>query len=221
MQNERALVIGASGGIGAAVASEFEARGAAVTRLSRAEDGLDVTDEASVESALGGLEHPFDLVFVATGALTCGREAPEKALSDLGAEEFLAQMRLNALGPALVLKHLKRHVPRQGRWVFAALSARVGSIGDNGLGGWYSYRTSKAGLNALMKGAAVELGRSRKEAIVACLHPGTVSTAFTEGYDHEKVSPTRAAERLADVIEALTPDDSGAFLDYAGKEIPW
>ncbi len=216
-----ALVIGASGGIGRAVAEELERRGAAVTALSRSGDGLDVTDEDSVAQTLSGLDHPFDLVFVATGALTCTREMPEKSLSDLGAEELLAQVRLNAVGPALILKHLKDHVPRQGRWVFAALSARVGSIGDNAMGGWYSYRTSKAALNSLIHGGAVELARNRKEAIAVCLHPGTVSTSFTEGYDHDKVAPDRAAERLVDVIENLTPDDTGGFFDYAGKEIPW
>lgn len=221
MRRDRALVLGASGGIGRAVARELERRGARVTGLSRAADGLDVTDEASVRAALGRLDHPFDLVFVATGALTCTRPAPEKALADLEAEELVAQVRLNALGPALVLKHLRSHVPRRGRWVFAALSARVGSIGDNGLGGWYSYRTSKAALNSLLHGAAVELARSRREAIVACLHPGTVDTPFTAGYDHDKVSPGRAAERLIDVIDALEPGQSGGFFDYAGREIPW
>ncbi len=189
MRIERALVVGASGGIGRAIVAELERRGAEVATLSRSQDGLDVTDEASVERVLGGLDHPFDLVFIATGALTSTREAPEKSLSDLGAEEMLAQVRLNALGPALILKHLKAHVPRQGRWVFAVLSARVGSIGDNGLGGWYSYRTSKAALNALMKGAAVELARSRKEAIVACLHPGTVSTPSRKGTTTRRSPP--------------------------------
>ncbi len=222
MRSERALVIGASGGIGRAIAAELKERGAAVATLSRAGDGLDITDEESVKRALEGVAHPLDLVFVATGALTVTRDAPEKSLSDLGAAELLAQIELNALGPALVLKHLKAQIPRKGRWVFAALSARVGSIGDNGLGGWYSYRTSKAALNALLHGAAVELARSRKEAIVACLHPGTVATSFTGDYpDHDKVAPEEAARRLIDVIEGLTPERSGAFLDYAGKTIPW
>ena len=222
MNTERALVIGASGGIGQAVAAELRDRGAEVMTLSRSEDGLDVTDEGSIREAMDGLEHPFGLVFVATGALTSTRDAPEKSLSDLGAEELAAQFHLNAVGPALILKHLKPHIPRDDRFVFAALSARVGSIGDNGLGGWYSYRTSKAALNALLHGAAVEIARNRKQAIVTCLHPGTVSTSFTENYpDHDKITPADSAARLLDVIDGLTPDDTGQFYDYAGKAIEW
>lgn len=221
MAAERALVIGASGGVGAALVAELEGRGREVATLSRKEDGFDITDEESVVRALDGIG-PLDLVIVATGALTCHREAPEKSLSDLGAKELLAQVALNALGPALVLKHLKPAIPRKERFVFAALSARVGSIGDNGLGGWYSYRTSKAALNALIHGAAVELARTHRQAIAVCLHPGTVSTSFTGDYpDHDKVAPDTAARNLIDVIESLTPQDSGGFRDYAGREIPW
>jgi NAD(P)-dependent dehydrogenase (short-subunit alcohol dehydrogenase family) len=217
---DHALLIGDTGGIGRALRAELERRGVTVTGLSRA-TGLDVTDEASVEAAIAPLTGPFDLVFVATGALTSG-QGPEKSLRQFGAAEFTAQMQLNALGPALVLKHVVRKLPRDRRAVVAALSARVGSIGDNGLGGWYSYRASKAALNALLHGAAVELGRSHKHAIVACLHPGTVATRFTSGYpDHDKVTPDIAAANLIDVVEALTPDQTGGFFDYAGREIPW
>ena len=216
----RAAVIGASGGIGAAVAAELEARGVDVMRVSRSGDGLDITNEASVAEAVAGLPDDLDLVFVATGALVSTRTRPEKALAQLEPEEFVAQMRLNAIGPALVLKHLR--IPRRGRFVFAALSARVGSIGDNRLGGWYSYRASKAALNALIHGAAIEIGRSHKEAVVVCLHPGTVSTAFTEEYpDHDKITPEDAAARLMDVLERLGPEQSGGFYDYAGEEIEW
>jgi len=217
---EHALLIGDTGGIGAALGAELATRGTAVTGLSRA-SGLDVTDEASVEAALKPLTGPFDLIFVATGALTQG-QGPEKTLRHLAPPEFTGQMQLNALGPALVLKHALRLMPRDRRSVFAALSARVGSIGDNHLGGWYSYRASKAALNALIHGAAIEIARSRKHAIVACLHPGTVATRFTEDYpDHAKVTPHVAATRLIDVVESLTPDQSGGFFDYAGREIPW
>lgn len=217
---ERALVIGDTGGIGAAIRAELDRRGTAVTGLSRA-SGLDVSDEPSVSAALAALDGPYDLVFVASGALTSG-QGPEKTLRQFAADEFLAQVALNALGPALVLKHALRLMPRDRRAVFVALSARVGSIGDNRLGGWYSYRASKAALNALIHGAAVELGRSHKHAIVACLHPGTVATRFTANYpDHDKVTPDVAATRLIDVVASLTPDQSGGFFDYAGREIPW
>jgi NAD(P)-dependent dehydrogenase (short-subunit alcohol dehydrogenase family) len=217
---EQALLIGDTGGIGSAIRAELESRGTAVTGLSRS-NGLDVTDESSVEAALKSLDGPFDLIFVATGALTSGA-GPEKTLRHLSPDEFTAQMQLNALGPALILKHALRLIPRDRRAVFAALSARVGSIGDNHLGGWYSYRASKAALNALIHGAAVEIGRSRKHAIVACLHPGTVATRFTENYpDHDKVTPDVAASRLIDVVTSLTPEQTGGFFDYAGREIPW
>ena len=217
---ERALVIGDTGGIGAAIRAELETRGTTVTGLSRA-SGLDVSDEPSVSATLAPLDGPYDLIFVASGALTSG-QGPEKTLRQFGAAEFTAQMALNALGPALVLKHALRLMPRDRRAVFVALSARVGSIGDNRLGGWYSYRASKAALNALIHGAAVEIRRSHKHAIVACLHPGTVATRFTENYpDHDKMTPDVAATRLIDVVGALTVDQSGGFFDYAGREIPW
>ncbi|WP_102108224.1 SDR family NAD(P)-dependent oxidoreductase [Oceaniglobus roseus] len=218
----RALVIGASGGIGAAIATELRDRGHDVTALSRSGDGLDVTDEASVAQHLGRLDGPFDLVFVATGALVVDGHQPEKSLKALSAEGLCGQFAVNAIGPALVLKHALRLIPRNRRAVFAALSARVGSIGDNGLGGWYSYRASKAALNQLIHGAAIEIGRTHRQAIAVCLHPGTVATDFTAGYpDHDKVTPAAAAKNLLDVIDGLTPDQSGGFYDYAGKEIPW
>ncbi len=219
---KKALVIGASGGIGQAIVGELQSRQIAVTQLSRRADRIDLADEASVVSALDRVDGEVDLVMVATGALTSTRPDPEKALADLTPQELLAQVTLNALGPALVLKHWKERIPRNRRFVFAALSARVGSIGDNRLGGWYSYRTSKAALNALLHGAAVELGRTHRQAIVACLHPGTVATEFTARYPgHDKVLPGAAAKNVLDVIEGLSPEQSGGFFDYAGREIPW
>ncbi|MHA7873914.1 SDR family NAD(P)-dependent oxidoreductase [Roseivivax sp.] len=220
---ERALVIGASGGIGLALAAELEERGMEVTGLSRSRDGLDVTDEASVAAALGALEGPYHLVFCATGALEIGGARPEKTIRELDPEAALAQFRLNALGPALVLKHALPLVPRRERAVMAVLSARVGSIGDNRIGGWYSYRTAKAAVNQLVHGAAVEFARSHRHLACVALHPGTVATAFTEKYadKHPTVSPGEAARRLADVLEQLEPAHTGGFYDYAFSEIPW
>lgn len=219
----RAMVIGASGGIGVAICDALRGRGADVVGLSRSGDGLDLCDEASVARVLGALEGTFDLIFVASGALVSTIDQPEKSLRAFTAEEQVAQMQINAIGPMLVLKHGLRLVPRDRRSVFAALSARVGSIGDNGLGGWHSYRASKAALNQLLRGASIEMGRTHKQAIVAALHPGTVATPFTEAFaaSHDRVSPEQAAKNLLDVTDGLCPEHSGGFFDYVGKSIPW
>ena len=219
----RALVIGNSGGVGAAVAAALTARGDTVTGLSRSHDGLDVTDEGSVAQVLGGLEGPFDLVFVATGGLTIGDARPEKALRDLDPAALTAQFALNAIGPVIVLKHALALMPRQGRSVFAALSARVGSIGDNRAGGWYGYRAAKAALNQYLRTAAVEVARSHREAAVVALHPGTVATPLTRKYlgRHPSVAPEEAAANLLVVLDGLDARHSGRFFDWAGKEVAW
>lgn len=220
---DKALIIGASGGIGTAVAEVLVARGVAVTGLSRSRDGLDVTDEGSVEAALGRLSGPYDLILVTTGALEIGGARPEKALREVTARAMTAQFALNCIGPALVLKYAVRLLPRDRRSVFAALSARVGSIGDNRAGGWYSYRTAKAALNQVIRTAAIELARSHREAVCVALHPGTVATPLTEKYlgRHPAVSPETAAANLLSVIEALSPADTGLFFDWQGKRVPW
>ncbi len=219
----RVLVIGASGGIGAALAARAEARGDSVLRLSRRDDGLDVTDEASIARHLGALEPCFDAVLVATGALQIGEHAPEKSLRALDASAMAAQFSLNTIGPALVLKHAARLLPRRRRAVFAALSARVGSIGDNRAGGWYGYRASKAALNQILRGAAIELGRSHRQLACVALHPGTVQTDLTRKYlgRHPAVPPAEAAENLLSVIDGLSAEHTGQFFDWAGKPIPW
>ncbi|MCG6883970.1 MAG: SDR family NAD(P)-dependent oxidoreductase [Silicimonas sp.] len=220
---KRALVVGASGGIGSAISAELHTRGWEVTGVSRSRDGLDVCDEASVATALAALSGPFHLVFVATGALVVDGHEPEKAVREITGDGLLEQMRINALGPMLVLKHALPLLAREERAVFAALSARVGSIGDNRIGGWHSYRAAKAALNQLVHGAAIELKRTHKRAIAVCLHPGTVETPFTAKYAgrHKTVSAPEAAANLLDVVETLGTAQSGGFFDYAGREIPW
>lgn len=220
---ERALVIGASGGIGSAVSTALEARGVRVTRLSRSADGLDLTDEASVETMLGRLDDSFDLVFVAVGALTPAGQEPEKAVKEVTPEALAAAFAVNATGPMLALKHALPLIHKDSRAVIAILSARVGSIGDNNIGGWHSYRASKAALNQLVHGAAIELRRTHKQAIAVCLHPGTVATPFTENYAgrHKTTPAPEAARNLLAVIDSLTSEHSGGFYDYAAQEIPW
>lgn len=220
---KKALVIGASGGIGAAIAAQLEARGMSVTGLSRSADGLDLTDDQGTAQVLRALDPPYDLAVVATGALEIDGAAPEKSLRALSAQAMADQFALNAIGPALVLREAGRLLPRESRSVCAVLSARVGSIGDNRLGGWVSYRASKAALNQIVRTAAIELARSHKQAVCVALHPGTVATAFTEKYlgRHPAVLPNEAASNLLRVIEGLTSKQSGGFYDWAGKEVPW
>lgn len=220
---KRALIIGSSGGIGHALASGLTRQGWQVTGVSRSADGLDVTQEASVAQHLGALDGPFQRIIIATGALEIDGHQPEKAVKHLNADAMAAQFALNAIGPALVIKHAIALLPKDSPAVIAALSARVGSITDNRAGGWHSYRASKAALNQIIRGAAIELGRTHKQAVCVALHPGTVATPFTEKYlgRHPAVPPDQAAANLLGVIDGLTPDQSGQFFDWAGKPVPW
>lgn len=219
---QRALILGSSGGIGAALCDRFS-QDYEIKGLSRSRDGFDITDPDRVRDALGRAGGPFDLVIVATGALEIDGHEPEKSLRQVTAEGLVSQFLLNAVGPALVLRHATDLLPRDRRAVFAVLSARVGSIGDNRLGGWYSYRAAKAAVNQIVHTSAIELARSHREAIVVALHPGTVATPFTEKYlgRHPAVPADEAAGNLVRVMADLTPADTGKFFDWAGKEIPW
>ena len=219
----RALVVGASGGIGAALVVELQGRGVEVLGLSRSGDGLDVTDEGSVVAALGALEPGFDLVVVATGALVLGGVWPEKTLKAVTVEGLAAQFAVNAVGPALVMKHALRLLPRDRVSKLAVLSARVGSIGDNQLGGWYGYRAAKAALNQLVRTAAVEAKRTHPFSVFVSLHPGTVETGLAPALraGHPSVSPEVAARNLLRVLEGLGPDQSGGFYDWKGEVVPW
>jgi len=219
----KALVIGASGGIGAALAEALAARGADVTGLSRRRSGLDVTDEATIVCAAATLAGPFDLILDATGALEIDGRGPEKSIAALDPAALAAQFAVNAIGPALLLKHLHTHLVPDGRAVFATLSARVGSIGDNRLGGWIGYRAAKAALNQIVRTAAIEIGRKRPASIVVALHPGTVRTPLTAKYagKHPTVTPDEAAAHLLAVLDGLTPADSGGFFAWDGQRVPW
>lgn len=223
-----AVVIGASGGIGAAVAATLRGSGrfAVVHALSRSGTGLDLEDEDAVASAAAGIaDGPAPtLVFVATGVLHHG-EAPERSFRAMTADHLLRDFRINTVGPALVAKHFLPLLPRDRPAAFAALSARVGSISDNRLGGWHSYRASKAGLNMILKNLAIEMSRTHPLAMVAGLHPGTVATdlsaPFQKGVKPERLfTPAYSAERLLAVLDALTPADSGGVFAWDGARIP-
>ena len=217
---KRHLVIGASGGIGSALLTQLQGE---VQPLSRSTHGLDISNEASVKSAFEHVTGTFDTVFVATGALVIDGYEPEKSVGSLDPHAMMSQFRTNAIGPALILKHALKHLPKDRRCVFAALSARVGSIGDNHIGGWHSYRAAKSALNQLIHGAAIELKRTHKHAICVALHPGTVATPFTAKYAgrHKTVPASEAAQNLVAVMDGLTPTETGGVFDYAGRPIPW
>ncbi len=218
----KTLILGASGGIGSALTATLRARGEDVTGLSRSVEGFDITDAQSVAEHLDGIG-PFDRVIVATGALEINGAEPEKSIKTVTAQAMADQFALNTIGPALVLRHAQTLLPRDGRGVMAVLSARVGSIGDNRIGGWISYRAAKAAVNQVVHTASIELSRTHKHSICVALHPGTVATPFTAKYlgRHPSVSPDEAAGHLLGVMDGLTPDQTGGFFDWAGKEVPW
>lgn len=220
---DKVLIIGASGGIGAALCAAFEARGAQVVARSRSKDGLDLTDEASVEAHLSTVEGPFDTLIVTTGALEINGAAPEKTVRAVTAQAMADQFAVNAIGPALVLRHAARLLRRDGRSVCAVLTARVGSIGDNRIGGWTSYRAAKAAMNQIVHTTAIELARTHPEMICVALHPGTVETPFTQKYlgRHPAVPAAEAAQNLLAVVDGLTASQTGGFFDWAGKQIAW
>lgn len=237
----RCAIFGASGGIGGAFVNALVADPDVDTiyALSRqagdhADDrvvplAFDLTDEASIAESVASMaaNGPLDLVIVATGILQ--REpkiAPEKTWRSLDPAAMAETFRINTIGPALIGKHVLEHLNGEGRPVFAALSARVGSIEDNGLGGWHSYRASKAALNQIVRNFAIELGRRNKGAIAVSLHPGTVETDLSAPFsvnvaEGKLFSPEFSARSLLTVIDRLKARDSGGFFAWDGKPIPF
>lgn len=229
-QQGLALVLGSSGGIGSAILSRLgttRPAGRVVGLGRQTSPALDLTDEDAIAACarhVAGLNEPLRLLVVATGMLHDGELMPERSLRDLSPEHLAWAYAINAIGPVLVLKHFAPLLPRDGRSVMAFLSARVGSIGDNRLGGWYAYRASKAALNQLIRTASIELKRTRPSAICVALHPGTVDTPLSAPFSKNGLdvrSPDEAAAQLLRVIAALEPPQSGSFLDYNGNTVPW
>lgn len=224
-----AVIFGAGGGIGEALVEALRAAGdfAPVIAFSRrTSPSFDLLDEASIERAASFIaaREPLRLVIDATGFLHDDHQSPEKSWRQLDGAWLARSFALNAIGPALLMKHVLPLLPRTGKAVFATLSARVGSIGDNRLGGWYSYRASKAALNQLVRTAAVELARRAPEAICVALHPGTVATRLSGPFAASGLeihSPAAAARHLLAVIDRLTPAGNGEFFDWRGQPVPW
>lgn len=235
---ETAAVFGASGGIGAAILRALARRGVAHihagSRSGTVPEGarivpfhFDYDDPHTIASAVERMaDRPPQTVIVATGVLTLpDGSGPERSFKQLDAAKMERVFRHNTVGPAMVARHMLPLFPRDRRCVFAALSARVGSIGDNRIGGWHSYRASKAALNMLVRNFAIELGRTHKQALAVALHPGTVDTALSEPFqanlpEGQLTDPDEAAGNLLGVIAGLTPEDSGHQFDWKGERVP-
>jgi NAD(P)-dependent dehydrogenase (short-subunit alcohol dehydrogenase family) len=222
-----AVIIGARGGIGAALADvlEKDPNYAQVIRLHRESNPpVNLLDETSIAAAAASLTTalpPISLVLVATGLLHSNQNGPEKSLRELDPDWMIENFRINAVGPALVAKHFLPIMAKQGPICFAALSARVGSISDNRLGGWHSYRASKSALNMLIRNIAIEWQRKNPQSVVVGLHPGTVETALSAPFKgnpaHERFPPACAAGDMLSVLHGLKPEQSGQIFAYDGS----
>ncbi len=238
-QTKRCAVFGASGGIGAALVAALSARGdvAQVYAGGRSGVGLsgpkvvpfafDLLDEASIAAACAAIGGPLDLVIVASGRLTyADGTGPEKSTRALSGDHLAEMFAINATGPALIAKQTLPLLRKDARGVFAAISARVGSISDNRLGGWHAYRASKAALNMLIRTCAIELARTHPQAIAVTLHPGTVDTAlsqpFQRGVAADKLfTADYSAGRMLAVLDGLVPAQSGRLFAWDGAEVPF
>ncbi|MDJ0710931.1 MAG: SDR family NAD(P)-dependent oxidoreductase [Woeseiaceae bacterium] len=237
----RVVVIGASGGIGAAMVEQLVAL-PATSRVFAFARGLDEQSDAKIRlapiditrertvrdaAALAASEGPLDLVIVATGMLHNGNGVfPEKSLRNIDAGVMADVLRINTIGPALVAKHFLPLLRQGAKSVFAALSARVGSIGDNRLGGWTSYRASKAALNMVLKTLSIEHARRFPDSTIIGLHPGTVDTRLSRPFQRNVAegklfSTTQAAGYLLNVIEQVTAEDTGRVFAWDGSQIEY
>ena len=220
----RALVFGASGGIGQAFSRFLENKLGSenVVNVSRSFDGFEISDEEKILKFSESIEGSFNLIINATGVLQTTEEGPEKTINVVKQKSMIDMMTINAIGPALLLKNFSKKLDKTKFSVFVNLSARVGSITDNRLGGWISYRSSKAALNQIIKTSSIEINRRNKNAICVGLHPGTVKTRFTEKFQNttETISPDESVKMMMNVVENLSVDDNGYCFAYDGKVIP-
>jgi len=233
----RAAVFGASGGIGAAISRVLADRDVQVYAGSRSGEvpkhqnlrpfRFDLEDEESIAAAAETMaESPPQLVVIATGVLTLADgTGPERAAKAIDPQAMAQVMAINTIGPALIAKYVLPLMPRDERFVFAAISAKAGSISDNGIGGWHAYRASKAALNMLVKNWAIEMGRTHEQGCVIALHPGTVDTALSKPFqsnlpEGQLTNRRESALNLLGVMTDAGPGESGKLLDYKGREIP-
>ena len=223
----RALVIGSSGTIGSALMDLLKNHVSCseVIGIHRhSQYPLDYQNPASIEESAHALasKGPFQLIINTIGVLHSNNWIPEKKLDDLNADQLMELMKINAIGPALTIRHFSKLLDPQHS-IMVSLSAKVGSIEDNRLGGWYSYRASKAALNMLIKTASIELARTKKNTALIALHPGTVNSGLSKPFRGEQIGRPAmdAVSDMFEVIKNLEAADSGSFLSYSGEKLPW
>ena len=222
-----AVILGSSGGIGSAMVEAAKSSGqfARVSGFARPE--FDVADETSIATAaqtIGQTELPLRFVLVATGYLHGAQGMPEKGIKQLDPALMAHNFQVNAIGPALMMKHFLPLMAREGKAMFAVVSAKVASLGDNQLGGWHSYRASKTALNMYLKNASIEMARTRPELVLASLHPGTVETRLSQPFAKAGLDVRPASVAATDMIrvmDGLTPADTGGFFNHLGAKLPW
>jgi NAD(P)-dependent dehydrogenase (short-subunit alcohol dehydrogenase family) len=223
----RALIIGSSGTIGLAFMAQLENNLSCevVKGICRSSSSpIDYQDLNTIEAAASALsgQAPFQLIINTIGILHSADWMPEKKLDDLNPEQLQKLIQVNAIGPSLTIKHFSKLLDPAGS-IMATLSAKVGSIEDNRLGGWYSYRASKAALNMLIKTAAIEFARTKPNTALIALHPGTVNSRLSQPFGGQKIgrAPLDAAQDMLKVLLSLKKEDSGTFISYAGERLPW
>jgi NAD(P)-dependent dehydrogenase (short-subunit alcohol dehydrogenase family) len=232
-----AIIIGASGAIGNAFHQALKTRhpNISLTIFSRTKPRhitsspwhhINITDETSIKSAADTINQPVDLIILTTGVLHTETIKPEKSLRDISFDTFQNIFNVNTIGPALIAKYFLPKLAKGHKSVFAAISARVGSISDNRLGGWYAYRASKAALNMILKTASIETARRNKHAVITGLHPGTVDSNLSKPFqnnvpDTSLFTPEYSANKMLDVIEGLNAADTGYVYDFNGLRIPF
>ena len=223
----RALVIGSSGTIGSAFVELLEQHPACMEVIGihrNSANPIDYQDLSTIEAAAKAFSDkpPFQLIINTIGILHCADWMPEKKLDDLNAEQLQMLMQINAIGPGLTIKYFSKLLDSNNS-VMATLSAKVGSIEDNRLGGWYSYRASKAALNMLIKTASIECSRTKPNNALVALHPGTVNSRLSKPFKGEHIGrpPLEAAQDMLNVLFTLGKEDSGSFITYSGERLPW
>jgi NAD(P)-dependent dehydrogenase (short-subunit alcohol dehydrogenase family) len=225
MESSLSIVVGAAGGIGAALVDALSATGPVLGLSRQGSPPFDPLDESSISGVFGDIRGPVQRLIITTGMLHDVIQGPEKSWRDLSAAKLSRSFVINSIAPALVIKHAIPLLPRKGRVEIGILSARVGSISDNRAGGWHGYRASKAALNQLVRTISIELARTHPDLICVTLHPGTVDTdmskPFQGGVNPEKLfTPAYSAQRLLAVLASLQPADSGGHFAWDGSIIP-